>query len=102
MKGKSGKDRRRATSRNPIWVVLAGLLLVTAAVRLAFGAWRKPTSRVAPEVTGAPRMKVSPEKVDLGNVKLGRQVQVDVQLTNVGDQPLRLSQEPWIEIVEGC
>ncbi len=102
MKGKTGKRRRQAASRNPIWVVLAGLLLVAAAVGLAFGAARRPSARATLEVTGAPRLKVSPEKVDLGDLRLGRQVQVDIELANVGDQPLRLSQEPWVEVVEGC
>ena len=102
MKGKSGKRRRRAAPRTLIWVVLAGLLLITAAVGLALGAGRKPTARATPEVTGAPGLNVSPAKVDLGNIQLGRQVQVDIELTNVGDQPLRLSQAPWVEVVEGC
>jgi hypothetical protein len=29
-------------------------------------------------------------------------VQVEYQLTNVGDKPLRFTQDPYIEVVEGC
>ena len=103
MKGRKAQRRQQAAEQKKmLWTVLGGLLLIAAAVGLAFGAARKPTGRATPEVTGAPRLKVLQEKVDLGDVKLGRQVQVDVQLANVGDQPLRLSQEPWVEVIEGC
>jgi hypothetical protein len=103
MKGRKEKRRQQAAEQKKmLWTVLGGLLLIAAAAWLAFGAARKPNVRAAPEVTGAPRLKALQEKVDLGNVKLGRQVQVDIQLANVGDQTLRLSEEPWVEVVEGC
>ena len=102
MKGKNGKRRRRSAQPKPIWIVLGGLLLIGAAIGLALGASRKPAVRATPEVAGAPRLKASPEKVDLGSLKLGQQVQVDVQLTNTGDQQLRITEAPWVEVVEGC
>jgi hypothetical protein len=103
MKGRKDKRRQQAAEQKKmLWTVLGGLLLIAAAVGLAFGAARKPNVRATPEVTGAPRLKILQERVDLGTVKLGRQVQVDVEVANVGDQPLRISQEPWVEVVEGC
>ncbi len=54
------------------------------------------------EVYGAPSLKVDQEQVDLGDVKLGRLVQVSFRLTNVGDQPLHFSEAPYVELVEGC
>ena len=54
------------------------------------------------EVYGAPSMKVDRGLVDLGDVRLGQAVQVSFRLTNVGDQPLRFLEQPYIEIVEGC
>jgi hypothetical protein len=45
---------------------------------------------------------VDQEKVDLGIVKLGQTVDVKFKLTNVGDQTLRFSKAPYIEVLEGC
>ena len=99
-KTNSSKRRRQPPKRTPVWIILGGVLVLLAAVGMAFGAWWRP-AQVAPEVTGAPALRASPEVTDLGNVQLGRQVQVDIRLANVGDQPLRFAEEPWIEVVEG-
>ncbi len=33
---------------------------------------------------------------------LGQTVEVSFQVSNAGDQPLRFSQAPYIEVLEGC
>jgi hypothetical protein len=38
----------------------------------------------------------------LADVKLGQPVKVSFIITNVGDQPLRFSEQPYVEVVEGC
>ena len=75
----------------------AGLLLLAAVV---WSAWPRPAA--APEVRGSPRLKLDRDRVDLGPVKLGSWVEVKYRLTNSGDQPLRLTEEPYVEVVEGC
>jgi hypothetical protein len=97
---KYSKKRQRGNRRwLPILIALGGLLLVA----VAFLALRdKPAPEAAIEVTGAPSLKVDKEKVDLGDVKLNQTVQVSFQLTNVGDQTLRFTKDPFIEVVEGC
>jgi hypothetical protein len=75
------------------------LLLVFAFVFAYTEPWK---SKAKLEVTGSPSLKVDQEKVDLGNVKLGRTVEVSFQLTNVGDQTLRFKEPPTIEVKEGC
>ncbi|MFZ6029218.1 MAG: hypothetical protein ACOYYS_16015 [Chloroflexota bacterium] len=96
---KSAKERQR----NSPWVLsllaAGGLLLVLAAV-FAFDQSVKPKAEI--EVTGAPSLKVDQEKIDLGDVKLGVPVKVSFQLSNVGDKALRFTQEPYVEILEGC
>ena len=83
----------------PIIVALAGVALLG----LAFWGLRgNPASNANIEVTGAPSLKADREKVDLGDVKLGKTVEVSFQLTNVGDQALRFTEAPYIEVVEGC
>jgi hypothetical protein len=78
-------------------VVAGGLLLIFAALSLLGGGKKAPI-----EVTGQPRLKVDRESVDLGDVQLGQTVRTAFVLTNVGDQALRLTEAPYIEVLEGC
>ena len=74
-----------------VW--LAGLiLLIGCAAAPAF----------TPEVTGAPKLKVDKESVNLGDRKVGQLVSASFEITNVGDQPLRFTEAPYIEVAAGC
>jgi hypothetical protein len=95
----SKKRPARATPLLPIILAVAGVALVGLAF---WGLRSKPAGQANIEVTGAPSLKVDKEKVDLGDVKLGQVVEVSFQLTNVGDQALRFSKAPYIEVLEGC
>ena len=95
----SKKRHRQKQKWLPILLALGGLLLVS----LAFLALRdKSTPGAAIEVTGAPSLKVDQEKVNLGDMKFNQPVQVSFQITNVGDQTLRFTKDPYIEVVQGC
>ncbi|MEW6092909.1 MAG: hypothetical protein AB1531_02980 [Chloroflexota bacterium] len=101
---KKNKHFGRKSKRNQyswLFLLMGGIVLVG----LAFLALRGNSAAqplAAIEVYGAPSLKVDQELVDLGDVKLGRIVQVSFRLTNVGDQPLRFSETPYVELVEGC
>ena len=78
----------------------AGIVLLGLA---AFALWRgASTPKAAPEVTGAPKLKVDKSDVDLGDVQLGQTVEVAFELTNAGDRQLRFTDVPFVEVVEGC
>lgn len=95
----SKKRQQRKKPWLPLILALAGIALVG----LAFWGLRgKPANGANIEVTGAPSLKADKEKVDLGDVRLGQTVEVSFQLTNVGDQALRFSEAPYVEVVEGC
>ncbi len=83
-------------------VALAGYLVWSLANNGAGGGAGAGVAQVTPEVTGAPKLSVDHEKIDLGNVKLGDTVRVAFKLTNTGDQPLRFTGQPSVEVVEGC
>lgn len=93
------KKRHRRNKWLPVLLALGGVLLVS----LAFLAFRKDSSpKAAIEVTGAPSLQVDQEIVDLGDMKFNQPAQVSFQITNVGDQTLRFTKDPYIEVVEGC
>jgi len=97
------KKQYRHGRRNPPWPLLimlgGGVLLIFVAISVLNKASQAKTPI---EVNGSPSLKVDKERVDLGNINLGRTVDVSFQLTNVGDQTLRFSKTPYIEVVEGC
>ena len=98
------KYRQRSNpSLGPLAIVAGGLILLAVA---AYALWgngaARPGANFKPEVTGAPKIKVDRDKVDLGDVKLGQTVDVSFEITNLGDQPLRLAEAPYVEVVEGC
>jgi len=93
--------KRRPKKTSPSFLLVAaivgGALLLFLAALSALGG-----RKAAIEVTGQPRLKVDQEVVDLGEIKLGRTVEAAFVLTNVGDQPLRVTEPPYAEVVEGC
>jgi hypothetical protein len=79
---------------------LGGLALLVAAVLLLKTGNNAVKAPI--EVRGAPALKVDKEQIDLGDVKLDVTVKATFNITNVGDQTLRFSRQPFIEVVEGC
>jgi len=99
------KAKRAGIARlGPLAVIVAGVVVLAAA---AFAFWQNsgsnaPSASFTPEVKGAPRLQADKQKIDLGNLKLGQTVQVSFDITNTGDQPLRFSKDPFVEVVQGC
>ncbi len=94
----SDRVRRKRRSQRMTLVALAGGVLLVAAAVFAL----RPSGSATIEVTGQPKLKAEPDKVDLGDVRLGQTVTTQFVLTNVGDQSLAFNQEPYVEVVEGC
>jgi cell division septal protein FtsQ len=92
--------RKRTRNLGPIWLSLGGLLVI--GVAFLFYQASRPAPKAQVEVKGSPTLKVDKDKVDLGNEKLGNTAAVAFDVTNVGDQPLRFSEQPYVEVVEGC
>ncbi len=100
------RKRKGAAQRSPQpWlplILVAGGLVVLGGVAFMLFGGRGAGTKVPIEVQGAPRLKVDQRKVDLGNVPLGQTVEVSFKVSNAGDQPLRLAESPYVEVVEGC
>ena len=101
---KNKRDQRtkqyQQASPRLLAILAAGALLLILGAVFAFSQPSKPKAVI--EVIGAPGLKVDKEEVDLGEVKLGQIVQVSFEITNVGDQNLQFTKEPYIEVKEGC
>ena len=92
------QNLRKSGNLTLFFVVGGALILIV----ITFFAFQKKNSAFTPEVREGPSLNVDKEKVDLGDVKLGKTVQVSFELKNYGNQPLQFSKAPYIEIKEGC
>mgnify|MGYP003524562114 CR=1 FL=1 len=102
---KTGKKTTQSESKTsrlmPVLLVAGGILLLAVAyfaIRLS----REPQSDFVPQVSGAPAISVEPAQIDMGDVTLGTPVKAEFVIKNLGDKPLKFSDTPYIEIVEGC
>jgi hypothetical protein len=93
------QKKRNNPKKFPLLFIFGGLAIIIIALLFAF---QKKTEPFTPEVTGKPSLKTDKEMVDLGNVKLGQTVRVSFELKNVGDETLRISNVPYVEVKEGC
>ncbi len=104
---KSYKGRQaEAAKRQRLWfgVALGGLLLAVGVFLVALVSRNggSETANFTPEATGGPHISVAQDKIDYGEVKLGRTITTEFQVQNVGDQDLTIQGQPRVEVVEGC
>ena len=93
---KEFKNSRRPQKKtaNPLaWMISGGVLLVAAALFIAFG------NR---DGSGTPILAVDRQVIDYGEVKLETNLTFEVTVTNTGDGTLRFMEKPYIEVREGC
>ncbi len=91
-------------TRPPIWLwglIAAGVALIALVVIQAISS-NNSTPPPPPLASGGPALQVDKEKIDFGSVALGNTVEAKFEVTNVGDQPLRFTQKPYVEVIEGC
>jgi len=99
-KSKSKKNQDRRNSLILLVAVVGGALLLLGAF-LAFPKQETDPNFVA-EVDGAPSLKADKEKIDFGDVRFNEMVTASFTLTNVGDEALRFTENPYVELKEGC
>ncbi len=98
----SPKNRKRKGNRGrPVvfMTILLGIVSLSVGLFLILSA--KKVSQ-ATRVTGQPYIEVDSTMLDYGQVKLGSVVNATIRVTNTGDQPLRFSEKPYVELIEGC
>jgi len=102
-KSKQNGAKQKPQPANPLIFVIGGVALIGVAALLIFGGGGTAASPpITPEVSGAPKLKVNTDLIDLGDVRLGEWVSASFEIVNAGDQPLRFTEKPYLEVVEGC
>lgn len=99
----SRRTRKPAVQSNlALYIVLGGVVLVAAALFALWKAGQPELATVPVEVKGQPSLKVDQDQMDFGDVKLGKTVTAAFTLSNVGDKTLRITDKPYIQVLEGC
>jgi len=91
-------------SRLPLYLAAGGaLLVIIVGVVLLANLDRGSTSSSTPaQVTGQPKLAVDQQKIDFGKVPLDIPIKATFKLSNVGDQPLQILNQPVVEVKQGC
>lgn len=92
----SKKHMKHKQKKNFPWVLLVlGGVLIFAAIFLF-------ANQNGGDGGGIPKIAVDQKKIDYGDVKFGVNKTFAIKVTNTGDGTLRFSEEPYIQILEGC
>jgi cell division septal protein FtsQ len=95
--------QRKKRQRNTLIVTITGgLLLIVSGFFIVRNALENKADPSLIEVSGQPSLKVDQELIDYGDVKLNTNLTFVLNLTNVGDQSLEISEDPYVEVREGC
>jgi hypothetical protein len=97
MSKKTRKKRLQQRRKHFPWVqaIVAVVLILGTVLTLA--------NRTNTTITGGtPAISVDQEKVDMGYIKLGNYRTINIKVTNTGDGVLRFTEDPYLQVVEGC
>jgi len=75
-------------------VVFGGILLIVAAFFFA--------NQDGGSGGGTPSIAIDQQKIDYGDVKFNVEKTFAIKVTNTGDGTLRFSEEPYVQVLEGC
>jgi hypothetical protein len=85
--------------------IVAGgaLLVIIIGVVLLANLGRGSSGSGSPaQVTGLPKLVVDRQQIDFGKVPLDIPVKAAFKLSNVGDRPLQILNQPIVEVKQGC
>jgi hypothetical protein len=90
-------------SRLPLYLAGGALLVIIIGIVLLTNQGRGSSGPSSPApVAGQPKLLLDREQIDFGKVPLDLPVKAAFKLTNVGDQPLQILNQPVVEVKQGC
>lgn len=92
MSKKHKKQKQRQVVPWPL-IIIGGLLLIAAVFLFA---------NQSGDGGGTPSIAVDQQMIDYGDVKFDVEKTFAIKITNTGDGILRFTEEPYIEVLEGC
>jgi hypothetical protein len=97
MSKKTKKKNLQQRKKHFPWVqaIVAVVLILGTVLTLA-------NRNNTPVTGGTPAITVDQEKIDMGYIKLGNYRTINIKVTNTGDGVLRFTENPYLEVVEGC
>ncbi len=96
MRSSHSSKMNRSSGRTGLWIGVAALLLVGIAALFAVQLARQSAAATSP------RLVVDQEEIDLGERRYGERVVARFELSNAGEQALRIREAPSITVQEGC
>jgi hypothetical protein len=81
---------------------VGGVVLLIVAALLVFEPWSGAEPQEALQGAGEPRLAVDRAIIDEGYIKYDVPIRTTFRLSNVGDQPLEILNQPQVRLVEGC
>ena len=108
---KGGTTRRTSPARRTAWPlrlavpIVAGVavLATIVGVLLLSNLGRGSSSAGSPaQVTGQPVLALDREQINFGKVPLDKPVKATFKISNAGDRPLQILNQPVVEVKQGC
>ena len=103
MSKRNASHKSKATKARPSWMlplIAVAAVVVVIGVVLVLSRSNQPTVTV--DVSGKPNLVVDKTVVDFGTVQYEKPVTAVFTVSNTGDQPLQLLQQPKLEVLQGC
>lgn len=92
---KKTKKRQKQQQKKFPWLVVVGLFALVAAAFV----FLRPGQDYS---GGTPVISVDQQNIDMGYIKLGEYRTIKIKVTNTGDGVLRFTEQPYLEVLEGC
>jgi cell division septal protein FtsQ len=94
--------RKKKQKKTISLLAVGSIILIVSGTVIGFSAWKNRPNQELITVSGQPSLLVDQELIDYGDVKFDTPKTFMVTLTNVGDEPLKISDTPYVEVWEGC
>jgi hypothetical protein len=96
-------NNRKKQQKSILYAIIGGgVLLLLAAFAIGRNALANRADSGTVKVSGQPSLQVDRELIDYGDVKLDTNLTFKLKLTNVGDEKLAITGDPYVEVKEGC